>query len=57
VNPVGVRFDPALHEAITTAPAASAEQDGCVAQVYQVGYVLAGVMLRPARVVVHQWNG
>jgi len=57
VNPEGARFDPALHEAITTAPAPSAEQDGCVAQVYQVGYVLAGVMLRPARVVVHQWNG
>lgn len=57
VNPLGERFDPARHEALTTAPAPSAEQDGCVAQVYQVGYLLGAVLLRPARVVVFQWNG
>lgn len=57
VDPAGQPFDPARHEALTTAPAPSAELDGCVAQVYQVGYVLAGTLLRPARVVVHQWNG
>ncbi|MEY2733127.1 MAG: GrpE protein [Gemmatimonadota bacterium] len=57
VNPVGQPFDPARHEALTTAPAERAEEDGTVAQVYQVGYVLAGTMLRPARVVVRQWNG
>ncbi len=57
VNPVDARFDPAHHEAITTMPAASAEEDDMVAQVYQVGYVLNGTLLRPARVVVKQWNG
>lgn len=57
VNPVDAPFDPAVHEAITTAPAASAEDDDVVAQVYQVGYVLNGTLLRPARVVVKQWNG
>jgi len=57
VNPVGEPFDPARHEALTTAPAERAEEDGTVAQVYQVGYVLAGTLLRPARVVVRQWNG
>jgi molecular chaperone GrpE len=57
VNPVDQPFDPAVHEAITTAPAASAEEDHLVAQVYQVGYVLNGTLLRPARVVVKQWNG
>lgn len=57
VNPVDETFDPALHEAITTMPAASAEDDDVVAQVYQVGYVLNGTLLRPARVVVKQWNG
>jgi molecular chaperone GrpE len=57
VNPVNAMFDPAVHEAITTAPAASAEEDHQVAQVYQVGYVLNGTLLRPARVVVKQWNG
>lgn len=57
VNPAGQPFDPATQEAITTTPAASAEEDHLVAQVYQVGYVLNGTLLRPARVVVKQWNG
>lgn len=57
VDPKGQPFDPALHEAITTAPAASKEEDHLVAQVYQVGYVHNGTLLRPARVVVTQWNG
>lgn len=57
VNPEGELFNPALHEAITTMPAALPEEDDRVAQVYQVGYVLNGTLLRPARVVVKQWNG
>jgi len=57
VDPKGKPFDPALHEAITTTPAASKDEDHLVAQVYQVGYVLNGTLLRPARVVVTQWNG
>jgi len=56
VDPAGRRFDPAHHEALTTAPAASADEDGFVAQVYQVGYLFNGQLLRPARVVVKQWN-
>lgn len=57
VNPVEDNFDPALHEAISTAPAPSAELDDTIAQVFQVGYVFNGQLLRPARVVVNQWNG
>lgn len=57
VDPKGQPFDPAVHEAISTAPAASKEEDHLVAQVYQVGYVFNGTLLRPARVVVTQWNG
>ena len=57
VDPVGQPFDPAFHEAITTIPAESADQDHLVAQVYQLGYVFRGQLLRPARVVVKQWNG
>jgi molecular chaperone GrpE len=57
VNPAGQPFDPALHEALSTSPAESADQDHLVAQVYQVGYVFKGVLLRPARVVVKQWAG
>ena len=56
VNPVGQPFDPAVHEAVTTAPAASAAEDHLVAQVFQVGYVFNGQLLRPARVVVKQWK-
>lgn len=57
IDPKGQPFDPALHEAITTTPAASAAEDHLVALVYQVGYVHNGTLLRPARVVVTQWNG
>jgi molecular chaperone GrpE len=57
VNPVDHPFDPALHEAVATEPAASREDDHMVARVYQPGYVLNGQLLRPARVVVKQWNG
>jgi molecular chaperone GrpE len=57
VNPQDQAFDPSLHEAVGTAPAASPEEDHRVAQVYQVGYVFNGQLLRPARVVVKQFNG
>ena len=57
VNPTGHPFDPKFHEAVSTVPAASAAEDHLVAQVYQVGYVLRGQLLRPARVVVKQWAG
>lgn len=56
VNPVGQPFDPALHEAVATTRAALPEEDHRVAQVYQVGYVFNGQLLRPARVVVTQWH-
>ena len=57
VNPQDHPFDPSLHEAVGTAPAASPEEDHLVAQVYQAGYVFNGQLLRPARVVVRQFNG
>jgi len=57
VNPTGQPFDPSVHEAISTAPAPSKEEDHLVAQTFQVGYVFNGTLLRPARVVVQQWNG
>lgn len=57
VNPDGHPFDPALHEAVMTEPAAGKEEDHLVARVFQVGYLFNGQLLRPARVVVKQWNG
>jgi molecular chaperone GrpE len=56
VNPVDQGFNPELHEAIATQPALSPEDDNMVAQVYEVGYSFGGQLLRPARVVVKQWN-
>ena len=57
LNPVGHAFDPALHEAVMTEPAATQDEDHLVARVFQVGYLFNGQLLRPARVVVKQWNG
>jgi molecular chaperone GrpE len=57
INPVGEPFDPALHEAVMTEPAASPDEDHMVARVFQQGYRFNGQLLRPARVVVKQWNG
>jgi len=57
VNPIDQPFDPALHEAVLTEPAASPEEDHMVARVFQLGYLFNGQLLRPARVVVKQWNG
>jgi molecular chaperone GrpE len=57
IDPVGEVFDPSLHEAVTTEPALSPEDDHTVSKVFQVGYRHNGQLLRPARVVVKQWNG
>lgn len=57
VNPINQTFDPKVHEAVATEPALSPEDDHVVARVFQVGYLFNGQLLRPARVVVKQWNG
>jgi molecular chaperone GrpE len=57
VDPVDHPFDPKVHEAVATEPALSPEDDHMVGKVYQRGYVFNGQLLRPARVVVKQWNG
>ncbi len=57
IDPADQPFDPAHHEAVTTQPAESPEQDHTVGAVFQVGYLYNGMLLRPARVVVRQWNG
>jgi molecular chaperone GrpE len=57
IDPIGQPFDPATMEAVMTEPAESPEEDHKVARVFQLGYVFNGQLLRPARVVVKQWNG
>jgi molecular chaperone GrpE len=51
VDPKGERFDPNLHEALSTQPADGAEA-GTVVEVMQKGYRLGDQLVRPARVVV-----
>jgi molecular chaperone GrpE len=50
-SPEGERFDPQLHEAVAQIPAEGAES-GTVIEVYQRGYRIGDVVIRPARVVV-----
>ena len=57
VNPVDQTFDPTIHEAVSTEPALSPEDDHVVSRVFQSGYLFNGQLLRPARVVVKQWRG
>jgi molecular chaperone GrpE len=57
INPLGETFDPTLHEAVATEPTSAREDDHVVSRVYQPGYIFRSQLLRPARVVVKQWNG
>jgi molecular chaperone GrpE len=50
-EPAGERFDPELHEAMAQQPVEGAEP-GTIVEVYQAGYRLDGMVIRPARVVV-----
>lgn len=52
IDAAGKPFDPTQHEALTTMPAESEEEDDTVAQVFRKGYRFKGVLLRPAQVVV-----
>ena len=56
VGAAGEAFDPNLHEAVSTAPAPTPEQDHVVQSVLQPGYKFGGALLRPARVIVFLWH-
>ena len=57
IDPTGQKFDPRVAEAISMMPAPNPEADQTVGAVYQAGYQYKGQVLRPARVVVQQWQG
>jgi molecular chaperone GrpE len=52
-DPIGERFDPALHEALSTRSREGSEA-GVVVETVEKGYRLNGQVLRPARVVVSE---
>jgi len=51
ISAQGETFDPNVHEAMVSQPVEGAES-GTVVEVYEQGYQLNGVVIRPARVVV-----
>jgi len=52
IDPLGDRFDPSTHDAITVVPTAEPAQDGIVCGVLAPGYLVGDEVLRPARVAV-----
>ena len=54
VNPVGEKFDPSRHQAVSAVPAPEGVAPNHVVNVFQKGYVIAERMLRPALVTVAQ---
>jgi len=57
IEPTGAPFDPSVHEAVSTLPAPSPEQDHRVSATFQVGYRFKGTLVRPARVQVYSEQG
>jgi molecular chaperone GrpE len=53
IDPVGTPFDPALHEAVSTAPAPDGDSEQVVSATFQPGYRFKGTLVRPARVQVY----
>ncbi len=53
-DPTGDKFDPNLHEAISTQPAQNGVESGTVIETLERGYRLDGQVLRPARVIVSE---
>jgi molecular chaperone GrpE len=52
----GQPFDPARHEAVTTVPVSSPEDDGRIVGVIAHGYVIEDEVLRPAMVAVGKYS-
>ena len=54
INAIGQAFDTDFHEALTNVPASSKKMKGKVMDVVQKGYILNGIVIRYAKVVVGQ---
>jgi molecular chaperone GrpE len=52
INPVGQKFDPHFHQAISSVPASAAQPASQVVTVLQKGWKIADRVLRPALVVI-----
>ncbi len=52
IDPVGQKFDPHRHQAISSVPASEAQPANHVVTVLQKGWMLSDRVLRPALVVI-----
>src|SRR5215510_7155160 len=57
LDPVGMPFDPSLHEAVSVVAAPDPAKDHTVSATFQAGYRFKGSLLRPARVQVFSSEG
>ena len=55
-NPVGEKFNPEFHEAIGVIPTDKKENDHKILEVVQKGYILAGKIIRPAKVRIGEYK-
>ncbi len=53
IDPIGVPFDPTMHEAVAVLPAPTEEQEHEVSALFQAGYAFKGTLVRPAKVQVY----
>jgi molecular chaperone GrpE len=56
LTPLGVAFDPHFHEAVSEIPVTSAAQHHIIFDVLQNGYVIGERLVRPAKVVVGNYE-
>ena len=54
---VGEKFDPALHEALGQEPADSKEQDDTITLVFEKGWKMGDMVIRPAKVRIASFEG
>lgn len=52
----GARFDPNLHEALTTMPVQDKALDDVVVEVFDTGYRIGSRLLKPARVIIGAYS-
>ena len=52
----GARFDPSLHEALTSLPVFEEALDNTVIEVFSAGYRIGTRLIRPARVVIGEYK-
>ena len=56
INQTGVKFDPNLHESISTIETADESQDHTISSITHTGYKIGEKIIRPARVVVFEFK-